>query len=1238
MLPKSVHPFGICCKVGWIVRTMTRGKGGHSLPYKLIASRQWEPCRAVISLAAIWLSCGWLTVNGAEPQQPVNFNREVRAILSKNCFACHGPDDEHRQAGLRLDLREAAVKPVESGAVAIVPEKVGDSELVERITTTDATARMPPKSTGRELTETEISVLKRWIAEGAAYTEHWSFVKPVRPALPPVKNGGWPKTAVDDFVLSRLEQQGLSPSGEADRYSLIRRLSLDLRGLPPSPKEVAAFVNDPDQNAYENLVDRFLTDPAFGERWARMWLDLARYADSKGLGSDPLRTIWRYRDWVIDAFNSNMPFDQFTLEQIAGDLLPGATLEQKIATAFHRNTMTNTEGGTDDEEFRVAAVKDRVDTTTQVWMGLTLGCAKCHNHKYDPLTQAEYYQFYAIFNQTADNDQPDESPVLPAPTAEINKKLKDIDARIAELKQQLDKPTPQLAAEQEQWEIPLRTVPEWKPLETAEIKSESGTTFNKLDDGSILATGAAPPNDTYTVMARTSLKGLTAFRLEALPDPSLPTGGTGRAADGNFVLSRFRVTIEDGQKPETPVVGRFVRVELPGAEKILSLAEVQAFEGSENVARGGKATQSSTDYGGEAARAVDGNTNGLYYAANSTTHTKQEANPWWEVDLGADKPLEKIVVWNRTDAGVGNRLVNFKVLVLDKDHQPVWQQDVAVSPSPNHEQATSSRSTISLPRAAADFSQVNFPIANALAQKDIAKSGWAVGPEQKQPHTAYFLAGAPTGEFAVSQLTFRLEQRFNQPQYLLGRFRLSVTTSLDVQRRVVVPADLLAIVDAPAETRSDEQRTKLAAYYRSIAPALQPVRESIAQLEKSRPTIPTVPVMLELAADKKRTTNLMIKGNFLTKGATVEPAVPVRFHPLPKDAAPNRLGVARWLADRENPLTARVMANRFWSQLFGTGLVETEEDFGTQGDLPSHPELLDWLAVEFMEPTTSPPLSKGGREGSGQAAIDATNTGNATPPAPPLRRGGNDAWDMKRLLKLLVLSATYRQSSHVSADALAKDPSNRLLSRGPRYRLEAEMVRDQALELGGLLSHKSHGPSVYPPQPPGLWQAAFNGERTWTTSTGEDRYRRGLYTLWRRTVPYPSMATFDAPSRELCTVRRIRTNTPLQAFVTLNDPVYVEAAQALARRIVREGGATPAERVRFALKLCLVRPSHSEQVDQLVALYEQELADYGADRKGAEQLATDPLGPLPAGMDAAELAAWTVVSNVLLNLDGVLTK
>jgi len=754
--------------------------------------------------------------------RPVDFNRDVRPILAKNCFACHGQDEKHREGGLRLDLREAALKKLDDGKTALVPEHAEKSELVRRITSTNQDERMPPVDANTTLSKDQIAVLTRWVKEGARYSSHWSFDKPTRTALPRASRPGWAGNPIDLFILAKLDEAKLNPSPPADAYSLVRRLSLDLRGLPPSPAEFQQYIEDRDPAAYERLVERLLADPAFGERWARPWLDLARYADSAGYASDPLRTIWLYRDWVIDALNADMPYDQFTIEQIAGDLLPKPTNEQLIATAFNRNTMTNTEGGTDDEEFRVAAVKDRVDTTMEVWMGLTIGCAKCHSHKFDPITQTEYYRFLALFNQTVDNDQPNESPTLAIPSAEVARQRASVDAQIATIKKRL-----------------------------AKVRDK--------------------------------------------------------------------------------------------------------------------------------------------------------------------KPLERQI------AGL--------------------------------------------------------------------------------------------------------------------------------------------------------QRTKL--------------------------EVPSVPVMRELPRQQHRQTHVMIKGNFLVPGDEVTPGVPAFFGSLPKGVPTNRLAMARWLVDRENPLTARVAVNRIWSQLFGQGIVETEEDFGTQGKSPSHPELLDWLAVELMDRT----------------------------------------WDTKAIVRLAVTSATYRQSARVTAEAMQKDPRNRLYGRAPRFRLEAELVRDQALALAGLLSAKMKGPSVFPPQPDGLWRAAFNGrDRAWPTSDGPDRHRRGLYTFWRRTIPYPSMTTFDAPSREVCSIRRVRTNTPLQAFVTLNDPVYVEAAQALARRIVHEGGTSPEERCAYALRLCLSRPPRTQQVDELLALLLTERKHYRTDEKAAHDLATQPLGPVPDGMDEADLAAWTVVANVLLNLDGVLTK
>jgi Protein of unknown function (DUF1553)/Protein of unknown function (DUF1549)/Planctomycete cytochrome C/F5/8 type C domain len=1134
----------------------------------------------------------------AEPK--VDFAREIRPLLAKKCFACHGPDEEHREGGLRLDIQEGATKQLVTGAVAVVAGKIAESELTRRISSSDDNERMPPQGTGITLTEAQKGLFRRWIEEGASYAPHWAYVKPIRHPLPEVKQKDWPRSNIDSFVLAKLEQNGLAPMPPADKYALIRRVSLDLRGLPPTPREVEEFVKDEDPQAFEKLVDKFMADPAYGERWARMWMDQARYADSRGYGSDPLRpNIWRYRDWIIDAFNANKPFDQFTTEQIAGDLLPNATLDQKVATAFHRNTMTNTEGGTDDEEFRVAAVKDRVDTTINVWMGLTMGCAKCHNHKYEPITHKEYYQFYALFNQTADSDKGDDAPFIPAPSGQYEEQLREYDLQLAVLKKKLEVTSPELAAEQAKWEEGYLAVPAWQSVEFVEAAAQSGATFKKLDDNTLLVSGAVPQTDVYTVKAKTTAAGITAFRLETIPDESLPGKSAGRAGSGNFVLTKFAVTAQDALKQGQNATARFVRIELPGSARILHLAEVQVFSSGENAGQKGKATQSSTDYDGTANLANDGNTDGKYYESKSVCHTKQEDNPWWEVDLGADKPLDKIAVWNRVDSSTQTRLQGYKVLALDAARNVVWQTMPPEVPQPSSEFAPSGVVSVALSQAVADHSQDMFPVANAIKHPSSDATGWGIAPQFDKPHQAVFVATAPVAVAKEMLLTFTLEQKSKFEQHLLGRFRLSLTTDKNVTSRLDLPAEILAVIDTPADKRSPEQFAKLAAHFRTVAPSLKSLRDEIAALEKTKPATPTVPVMQELAENMRRPNYIMLKGNFLAKGEAVEPLLPTAFHQLAAEVPRNRLMVAQWLLSPENPLTARVAVNRFWAQLFGAGIVETEEDFGIQGEQPSHPEMLDNLALHFQEDLK---------------------------------------WDMKALLKTIVMSRTYQQSSKVTVDALAKDPRNRLLSRGARFRLEAEMVRDQALSLSGLLSRKMHGPSVYPPQPEGLWQAAFNGERTWQTSKGEDRFRRGLYTFWRRTVPYPSMATFDAPSRETCSLRRIRTNTPLQAFVTMNDPAYVEASQALARRIMKEGGATPQERAAFALKLCLVRPPSPAQVESLLHLYLSELAHFQSDAAAAKKLATDPLGPAPEGMSEAELAAWTVVANVVLNLDGVMMK
>ena len=1158
--------------------------------------------RLVMLTMTVWMFIA--TAPAASPKrqssaEPVDFSSQIRPVISSKCFSCHGADESSRKAKLRLDVRDEAIKD-RKGSRAIVPGDIANSEMIRRITATDPDDVMPPPKSGRTLSSAEIDLLQRWIRQGAAYTPHWAFVKPQRPPLPGVKTKSWPRNAIDSFILAKLEKNDLKPSPPADRYTLIRRLALDLTGLPATPAEVDAFVNDKQSDAYERLVDRLLRSPAYGERWARVWLDLSRYADSAGYGSDPLRpNIWPWRDWVIRALNDNMPYDRFTIEQIAGDLLPqdpnSENQDPVIATAFHRNTMTNTEGGTDDEEFRVAAVKDRANTTAQIWMGLTMGCAQCHTHKYDPITQREYYQFYAFFNQTEDNDQPDERPTMPLPTKQQREKMDRLKAQLSEMEKARKQTTPEFEAELAEWEKAQAKGIDWIALEPSAFRSYEGATLSKLSDNSVLANGDSPERDTYTIKARASLTNITAVRLELLPEESLPNQGPGRAAEtGKAVLNELQLAV---RSPKTePPRARFIRVESPGTQRVLSLAEVQVFNERENVAPKGKASQSTTDSGAEASRAIDGNTDGNFDAA-STTMIKAQDSPWWELDLGADTPLEEIAIWNRTDRGLGTRLADFKVFALDAQRKTVWERNFNAVPTPTTRVRVPDEKEVRLQHASADYSESGYPVSRAIDGSADAKNGWSVGDKTGRAHAASFeIEGNPIQE-PGSVLIFTLLQKYGQNR-TLGHFRLSATTQPQPVREL--PENIKEMLAAKPEERTDNQREGLADYFREFAPSIVRIDERLNKLRRELDDINpgALPVMRELAAYKRRESHLLNKGNFLNPGERVEPGVPAAFHAFPQGAPTNRLGLAEWLMSRDNPLTARVAVNRLWAQLFGVGIVETEEDFGTQGALPSHRDLLDWLAVEFMD----------------------------------------NGWDMKAILKTMVMSATYQQSSRVTPELLEKDPRNRLLSRGPRRRLDAEMVRDEALALSGLLSRKIGGPSVYPWQPDGLWRAAFNGERTWATSKGEDRYRRGLYTFWRRTVPYPSMATFDAPSRETCTVRRIHTNTPLQAFVTLNDPVFVEASQALARRLMSEGGQTVAHRVRYGLQLCLARPPKDEQVKTLVELYEKELAQYRDNEADAKKLATEPIGPLPENLSAAEAAAWTSVANVLLNLDGVLTK
>jgi hypothetical protein len=916
---------------------------------------------------------------------------------------------------------------------------------------------MPPKKSGKKLTPQDIDLLTRWVKQGAVYARHWSYVKPVRPALPAVKDAAWPKTPIDNFLLARLEREGLKPTPEADRYTLVRRVSLDLTGLPPTVKEVDELVNDPDPDAYEKLVDRLLTKASYGEHWAHAWLDLARYADSAGYADDPPRTIWLFRDYVIKALNANKPFDQFTVEQIAGDLLAGATQEQLVASAFHRNTLTNNEGGTNREEFRNVAVVDRVNTTMAVWMGTTIACAQCHNHKYDPITQEEFFRFFAILNNTEDADRNDEAPVLSVLLEEQKRQRERLQAGIAKLDAVLRTPTPEIKASQAKWEKDFPLDVKWRVLRPSAVKSQNGSTFTVAEDAAIrFAAGAK--TDTYTLEIPLDATPIRALRLEALPDPKLPGNGPGHAG-GNFIVTKISATL-----------------------------------------------------------------------------TKLQEKP---------QPLA------------------FNVAVTD-------------------------------------YAQAGFEPENVLNNKDPKQKGWAIGGQTGQHHALTLVMPSPVEISAGSKLTVTIEQASQQAQHTLGHFRLSAADDARAAEGGRVPQPVLEALKSPSTARTPGQREMVEKFYLGIAPHLQATRQRHAELSKQLADVKpvTVPVMRELKGEQRRKTRIQHRGNFLDLGKEVIEGTPAAYPPLPAGAPPNRLTLAKWLVDPDNPLTARVIANRYWEQIFGIGIVSTSEEFGAQGELPYHPELLDWLATELVRLQ----------------------------------------WDVKAFLRMLVTSAAYRQSSRVTPELQQRDPENRLLARGPRFRLSAEMLRDQALAVSGLLSPKLGGPPVKPPQPALGISAAFGSGIDWQTSAGADRYRRALYTTWRRSNPYPSMATFDAPNREVCTVRRVRTNTPLQALVTLNDPVFVEAAQALARKIVAEGGSTTRDRLVYAFRACTSRPPRDDELARLSGLYEQTLAKLQPQPEQARKLATEPLGPAPAGANVAELAAWTMVGNVLLNLDEMLMK
>ena len=996
-------------------------------------------------------SLATLCLVAAPANAAVDFAKQILPLLQRACFECHGPDVQ--KAHLRLDAKSHAFT---SGthAPVITPGKPDTSELLRRVALPRSNKESMPRR-GTPLTPAEIDSLRAWITEGAPWPDevttapHWSYQKPIKTPPPPVKNTAWPKNDLDRFILARLEAENLAPSKPADPATLARRLHLALTGLPPTPAQVTAFETataKAPQAAIESLVDQLLDSPEFGVRWARPWLDLARYADSHGFQRDDLREVWGFRDWVVNALNADMPFDRFTIEQVAGDLLPNATVDQIVATGFHRCTPTNVEAGTEPEESRINQVLDRVNTTGAVWLGTTLECAQCHNHKYDPISQADYYSLLAYFNNT-EKEAERANPKVPGSIAfngspfamtgttpdparqKLQAEKAAVEARMAALQKDADSAF-------QAWLEKARTAPAEPvtehPLDVVEFISENGATHRELEDGSILLSGETPDTDTYRLILKApALKNITGLKLEALTHPDLPGTGPGRGSPDrpNFVLNTFEART----------------------------------------------------------RLADAN---------------------------------------------------------DDDGQP-----------------------LKFTAATADFSQKNFDPAGAI--DDDPKTAWAINPEFHKPHHATFELEAPLNLTPTQEIVITLTQTYGGAR-TLGRVRLSALTgSLTT---TALPAPIAALLKRPKHNA--KQLAQLREHFDLEMPGLAAMKKQMTGIDKKLASLkaPTTEVMKELP--QPRMTAIFKRGAYTDPTTPVSATTPAI---LPKTPGPaNRLGLAQWLVSKENPLTARVTVNRWWAELFGHGLVTTVEDFGIKGAPPTHPELLDYLAVTFME----------------------------------------NGWSMKKTLRLITTSATFCQDAALTPELIEKDDPNHLYARGPRLRLDAEAIRDNALAIAGLLSTEKGGPPIYPPQPDGLWKKVGGQQYNYAVSTGEKKYRRGLYVVLKRGAPNPSFVNFDASARMACVVKRSRSNTPLQALTLLNDPVYVEAAQAFATRILKEKPNAPLpDQITHAFRLALARTPTPTELTVLTGLHQTQL-DNGA--------------PLPS--------AWTALTTTLLNLDECITK
>ena len=1022
-------------------------------------------------LSLVFLSPCAFSAESLDLPKTVEFNRDIRPILSENCFFCHGPDKNKRQADLRLDTQEGLTgdknHPDKPGTV--IPGKPSDSELIRRILSSDPEEIMPPRDSGKQLTPREVALLKLWVEQGAHYEGHWAFL-PIRPAKTGNDTG-----RIDEMIRDALKNEHLQPSVEADRITLIRRLSFDLIGLPPTPEQVDAFLNDKSAEAYERVVNRLLDSPHYGERLAIWWLDLVRYADSVGYHGDQDVSVSPFRQYVIDSFNANKRFDKFTIEQLAGDLLPEPTRDQKIASGYNRLGMMSAEGGVQEKEYLAKYIAERVRNASGTWMGVTLGCAECHDHKYDPFTTRDFYRFEAFFSDIQERglySGADQNGAwgssIKVPNPDEQAALDQFDKQIAATKTILNTPTAELAQAQSAWENSQIV---WKTITPASMNSANGVTLTMKEDGSIIASGANPATDTYTLTFNQPVAGITAIRLEVLPDDSFPAKGPGRAGNGNFVLSEFIVQKKAGEGEGAPVV------------------------------------------------------------LQNPTATYEQTG------AAGDNPYKKWAVAAAIDGDVQGQ-----------------------------------------------------------------KWGWAVMEKVGQPNAAVFETSADLTVEAGSSFTISLLQNLDNPQHTIGRFRLSVTTApRPVRVDLSPPPQIQTILAIAADQRSDTQKNELAAYYRSIAPSLEPVRQQLATYEKDRKDLDArIPSTLVTASVTPRMVRILRRGNWMDEsGEAVTPAFPAIFAAAPSgETRLTRLELANWLTSPQNPLTARVFVNRIWKLLFGTGLSRRVDDLGAQGDWPSHPQLLDQLAGNFID----------------------------------------SGWDIKQLIKTIVMSQTYRQTSLANKELREIDPYNRWLGRQGRFRLDAELVRDNALAVSGLLVEKLGGKSVKPYQPPGYWAHLNFPTREWQNGSGDDLYRRGLYTHWQRQYLHPSLMAFDAPSREECTADRARSNTPLQSLVLLNDPTYIEAAKAFAELIIRNGGTSPSQRLNFAFRRAVSRHIHSSEADVLTGLLNAHLEEYKSDPASASELLSVGAKPAPKDLDATELAAWTNVARTILNLHETITR